>query len=74
MSNHSGHPKRLGSSYEWIDDIHEGDIADAARRIASWQGSTKANIYKVAKREISVLLEEAENRRLKENNDRRILG
>lgn len=56
MSNRNGHPKHLGG-YEHIDNIHEGEIADAARRIASWQGSTKANIYKVAKREIAQLLE-----------------
>lgn len=73
MPNRNGHPKHLGG-YEQIDNTHEGPIADAARRIASWQGSTKANIYKVAKREISALLDEAEQRRLRENNDRRILG
>lgn len=73
MSNRNGHPKHLGG-YERIDHTHEGDIAEAARRIASWQGSTKANIYKIAKREISALLDKAEAQRLKENDDRRILG
>lgn len=50
-------PKKVEGDID-IDHVHEGQIADAARKIASWQGSTKANIYKVAKREIFRLLGE----------------